>query len=646
MSSSPKWVFPYGNGEDVRGESGGDKESVSASPKKTFVREMIQNTVDARVDGEPFVTIEFVSFTTAPDDSLDFAGFRDEVHQIYGSIKSANASSRITYIEKMQKSLSTMLINWIRVSDHGTSGLFGVSRPKDLKENAWLAFTKGTGYTTKFGSQGGSKGIGKRSAFNMSEISTIFVSTRTKQNEVGYQGLAKLISRQKEEDYTSGNGYFGNEKLPVNKYRSFDPEYVRESNDLGTDIFIPFSKDSSEEFHDTIEETAIDSFMPTIMKLMSGGLEVRIEKRNVINESTLPNYIQRILANPNKCVARFISEEYRCLTSKNSKHFIKTIPDMGKLDLYIVTGSSGVSLEKIVVYRDPGIKVSTINSTCDVDYTGVLLITGDNLVKLLRSAENATHTKWDTTLVDDTSSEYSRKDVENAVELVTKFADECVDSISNTPKGARVSFAGVSGFFRDIDASEDEDAREKVGMPSSEARVSSKPLPKKRMRSKKNTIENDSGKVDQFIEATGEPNESGDETISPPEGHNTGTGGDPHEGEDQTGSPSDNITMKLVSLETSKKVLSYQGNGQYELMFELPISATNLYIKIQKVGAEGDNEVSRIEKASGALGTICYLESNFIRMRRAKRDRPYRISIKMDEKHNYAWEVEINGYQK
>ncbi len=637
-----KWVFPPAHHQSFGGESTGDIESMKADSGKTFIREMIQNSLDAKSDKSQKVEIVFSQFKTSRDDFPGRESFLDEAMQIEKALGSKSNDIKSNLVKTMIKDLDQLYIDWIRISDHGTTGLIGVSEPNRIEDNPWMSFTKGSGSSTKRGTQGGSKGIGKNSAFVKSSLRTLFVSTWTEKKECGFQGLSKLVSRQLENDYTSGFGFYGDQLLPEREYRSLDPKYSRDPSDCGTDIFIPCFR-ATENMEELIAQVAIDSFMPAIM---DGTLVVKVNNSCTINNLTLKKYIAKYAGE--KSIGKTIKAEYAVLTSKRPEVRIFEAPKGNKasMKLLIRVTKEGEPTNRVYIYRKPGIKVHTVSLDSDYACDGVLLITGPRDVALLRCLENATHTKWDISVVPEEGVGAIKKDdVRQAQRRTTDFINESLEKIQGVTKNGRVGFKGVEGFFRDLDADEKDDPVRKSGLPSALVRVSDKPVRKKRPSVKKNTIVMENGPVDYFEPADGEFSDIAPSFGSTPAGNNKGSGGDYHAGADiDSAKDGDDPMMRPIGMMEARKVLLKTRDG-YLLRFMLGISAIGLKIRIKKVGIDGTNESMPIISAT-CSGQECVLDEGAIKIDEVDRNTIYEIMIRSSEKHNYAWEVMINGYEK
>ncbi len=71
------WVFPSNNGGDVNGISNAGIETFQGTRLKSLAREICQNSLDAAVDANIPVLVEFKSFALETDELPDVVTLRD-----------------------------------------------------------------------------------------------------------------------------------------------------------------------------------------------------------------------------------------------------------------------------------------------------------------------------------------------------------------------------------------------------------------------------------------------------------------------------------------------------------------------------------------------------------------------------------------
>lgn len=362
------WRFPASGHGERKGISSGDSEAFRKSPIKSFAREILQNSIDARASDEEPTKVEFKLFEIR---TKNIPGYDELKAQIIRCKKFwAHKNDYVKEYENILEILNKEKMVCLRVSDFNTTGLIGVE--SDIqKQNKFLALTKGTGVSEKTGVvAGGSKGVGKNAAFLMSNINTVFYSTKANCDVNGNPGdfdgalgVAELVSGYVDDDensgnrdYTQGTGYFSadNYNSAIKNILEIDTSYSR-SNRFGTDIFILGFKEE-EEWENEIINSLLDSFMSTIVR---GELEVNVNNIE-INKETIEQiiYDDKIIYKANK--SNVISQ-YRLLNNKNEEVYAYDIDtEYGNCELYILPFNKDeeeLATHKCVMIRHPLMKI-------------------------------------------------------------------------------------------------------------------------------------------------------------------------------------------------------------------------------------------------------------------------------------------------
>jgi len=289
------WRFAPSNHGERTGLTSGDAETFKKNPFGNFGREIIQNSIDARYSDEEPVTVEFKLFNINPNDIPDIDGYKTAVRRCMDYWKSSQQNYYKEY-QKILEYLQRIQIECLRISDFNTTGLIGISRLNDSKNNNFLSLTRSTGVSNKGNDNaGGSKSVGKNAAFLLSKLSMIFYSTVTKDNEFGSVGVADLISGYCKDDvdnpnrdYTQGKGYYTKNEVnePINELYSIDNDFTRQQNEFGTDIYI-LGLNKENDWSIEILNSVLESFLVSIFK---GNLIIKIANKE-INRDTLLDII-------------------------------------------------------------------------------------------------------------------------------------------------------------------------------------------------------------------------------------------------------------------------------------------------------------------------------------------------------------------
>ena len=191
MTNNFKWQFPPRNGgvEYVQDPS---SAHFSDSPIPKLVREVIQNSLDARQSGlDAPIAVKFADIWLDRKD----IGAPQLYKHIVACLDKATAENHhkniVSAYEKARDTLRAPRVRCLRITDANTTGLSGGN---------WDALVTQEGSVRKpdTGAPGGSYGIGKNAALNVSDIMTVFYSTQYVNGREGrvekMQGKATLMA--------------------------------------------------------------------------------------------------------------------------------------------------------------------------------------------------------------------------------------------------------------------------------------------------------------------------------------------------------------------------------------------------------------------------------------------------------------------
>ena len=230
------WQFPSNDEGAEYGFVDAAAAHFRAAPMDHLVREMIQNAMDAKVDGldEPVR----VSFTETKISTHVIGGnsLRPHLASCLTSAKEKGQTEAATTYANALEALDQPTINCLCVVDSGTTGLVDAN---------WKALVIQEGVVHKNRpASGGSNGIGKNAVFNVSDLQTVMYSTRylarRKGREEKLQGKSRLATHT---EPTGGDeqlqhiGFYRTEARQPLRGREI-PDVFRLA-DTGTGVFIP-----------------------------------------------------------------------------------------------------------------------------------------------------------------------------------------------------------------------------------------------------------------------------------------------------------------------------------------------------------------------------------------------------------------------
>ena len=281
MSDKPSWHFPpRGRGLDVIQDSSSTHFRDDPIPK--LVREVLQNSLDANDRGllgpvEVEITERYVEGGTIGADALE-----EHLESCLERAKAEERKNVQAFYEKALQALQPEEIRCLQIVDSRTLG---------LKGRSWDALVFQEGSVEKSGNApGGSNGVGKNAVLNVSDLRTVFYSTRYIQPKEGrvekLQGKTTLMDHPNPRDKRENVQHVGFYSMPHCEpiLTTQIPDFFRLS-EVGTGVFVmgfnPRSKDWSKE----VTSAIIENFFYAVHHKK---LVVKIDGRNA--DSILVNH--------------------------------------------------------------------------------------------------------------------------------------------------------------------------------------------------------------------------------------------------------------------------------------------------------------------------------------------------------------------
>ena len=263
-----RWNFPKTNGgmDYVQDPS---SSHFNEAPISYLVREVIQNSLDARYDGiEEPVRVAF----TETYIKKALIGGNELVKHVRACRDRAEAEDRSAIAESYQKALAILdqpEIRCLKIEDTGTTG---------LRDKLWDSLVTQEGAVNKSGSTpGGAFGIGKNAVLNVSDLNTVFYSTRYIGRDNGskgrvrgridkLQGKSTLMAHPDPNDPAEKLQHIGfyidEDGEPLTGVRNM-PKVFR-LGDTGTGVFIMGFNPRSDNWMTEIARAAADNYFYAI----------------------------------------------------------------------------------------------------------------------------------------------------------------------------------------------------------------------------------------------------------------------------------------------------------------------------------------------------------------------------------------------
>lgn len=419
------WHFPSTDGGDDDGINDAGLEQFEGNREKTVARECIQNSLDARDNNSEPVRVEFDVFSI---DSYLIPGAQDLGLAMEKAKEYAAGHAKVEKMyDEALESLRKPKMQVLRVGDYNTTGLTG----GDTRENAggWYYLVRSNGSSSKTADGGGSFGIGKSAPFAASSIRTVFYSTMTEDGGVAFQGKTRISSFMDESgDIHRGIGQYGREKeRGVSSIRNREeiPD-IFERREQGTDVFV-IGYRISDDWKKRIIEAVVESFYVAVAE---NTLEVVVKDTEsepiVINAQSLAGIVERFVTDED------VRLYYNTFVDENHRYFSEKIFGLGQVEMYVRLGEGRKHVQGM---RKTLMKVHEFNRlrTLNEEFTGIVIVRGDEGNNLLRNLEPPSHDEWDKERGDKRSQNALKRLREWVVGNLRQIASEKLNEIEEIP---------------------------------------------------------------------------------------------------------------------------------------------------------------------------------------------------------------------
>lgn len=468
-----KWYFDIQTGED-QGPGDALGQNFKGEPYAALVRESIQNSLDVPIEnGQPVKVV--YSFGEIDSDNLKgFFGLKDHIK---GCVDFWNAKQDI--VDMYQRKLNYFedglfqSMPYLKVSDYNTLGMdyeFGNNNCP------FYAFVRASKISVKGGRyQGGTYGFGKAAYFQLSPINTLFVSTRTPDGKVFFEGKSALCTHLYQGEKKTSVGFFDNKegKRPIDDQYEIPDIFRRDEDESGTDFYIlGFKPQKMEDAVQKMTHEVLRSFHPAVE---AGMLEVEIQAPIgdiSITKENIEDYMIQEFPEEQDTSGQFRTLNprpyYDALIHKGEGKGYDVIEGekehLGKIKMYIKKVPGAV--DKIVYMRRPRMIVYAQKSQSSLGFYGVFVCDDERGDNLLSKLENSSHSKWSRDFYrDDITSECIQEGVD-AINELKEFVAECITKIAGDNPNNELSIAGLDDLLYIPDSLiEDENKPTVLGQP-------------------------------------------------------------------------------------------------------------------------------------------------------------------------------------
>lgn len=228
-SEHMKLLFPYNQAGKPQGLNNGGVETFMGSPYSSMARELGQNSIDARSNDHDPVIMHFKRLELPVSEIPNLDDFKRLTEICLATSIERKNPKEEAFFTNAKAILNQQIISVLEVSDFNTKG---------ASQRGFEALT-GEGETEKDDiDSGGSYGIGKSAGFAVSDLRTVFYSTRHAQGD-RIQGIT-LFRSHKDKTYPNNEnrlakGYWGTNYQPIRNLSEV-PAWMRREK-TGTSVF-------------------------------------------------------------------------------------------------------------------------------------------------------------------------------------------------------------------------------------------------------------------------------------------------------------------------------------------------------------------------------------------------------------------------
>ncbi|HLN94938.1 MAG TPA: hypothetical protein VK183_04820 [Flavobacterium sp.] len=451
MEKDCKWHFgPEGGREN--GPNDPVDEKFKGQPYYSIVREAIQNSLDACVDNNSPVKVEFSFFQLSRKDYPGLFTIEHHIKQCQEYYPNNDNAERLfkdmlQYLNGNEEGKKRVNLSCLRISDYNTTGM---DYKEGSTESPFYAFLRAGGVSAKSQGSGGSFGFGKGAYYTLSPIKTIVVSTRTFTGEVFFEGSTILTTHKGEEgEILTAFGYYDNNDGRPTMNENDIPE-IFQRQESGTDVNIIGLWDESKR-KTLMIKSVLNNFWLAIhdAKLIVKVDDVTIDRSNI--EQIIDDYfsVDGFESGPASEIESWNPKSYLkavkySRTSDRFQMFEHTLETIGKVKLYFYL-ERGLA-NRTSFFRKPRMVVFKRTSRKLNGYSAVFICDNEEGNEILRLMENPAHNEWDENNSPKEAGQTNRL-AKKAKREIAEFVNDCLDRLSKIKTSKKMAFLGLEEYL-------------------------------------------------------------------------------------------------------------------------------------------------------------------------------------------------------
>ncbi len=615
------WRFPPSNGGVEQGINDGGIATFKGSELySNLAREICQNSLDAKAEGERTVVVDFTLRSFKKKDYPELKSIEDIIDrcEYYWEFKADDKMK--AFIAESRQKLSADTIDCLLISDHNTKGLSG-ARVDIRQPSVWRALTHSDGVTQKGAGSAGSYGIGKSAPFACSSFRTVFYNSYSIKDKLkAFQGVSRLVSHFDENNKpTQGVGYYQNydeskeEGLPIFEEDEclFRDAFSRD--DYGTDVIITGFK-KSETWEEDIEKAIICNFFVAIHNedLIVNIGDLSLTKDNL--KDRIDYYANKEAGTKENRVS-IIFELYNALTL--GKEIKGSIMEDEDVSLFILMDDN--YSKTIAEMRSTGMVIRTRKKNILARYSAVMIVHDGNLNQLLKDIEPPQHNEWDPGIIEDEEKKKNAKKYRN--ELIRWTNDTIVEECQiDLPD--EMDLDGISQYlpFDEDDMSLGANGNETPSLNSEST-----------LGEKKTTTPNVRKKSLSATQVQGRKNDDMDPHNSNSGGSKGGSGGvEVQNGDDTVTSVSAGGKSVNVPKIEKQRVMKAPSPSTYRVTLSLEEDCESVHLALSSIGDDKKKEKIKIISYKTKAGKDIVTNSNSIEVGKLKANTVYEYFLVLE----------------
>lgn len=424
--SKKKWIF-WKDNSPRKNLSVSSSMLAGAVEVYTLIRELIQNSRDARISEESPDPVELVIEKGAVNRSeiYDVLCLDDLREHIQGTLDFAGDGINAKRVGPKSRGQLDLLkqssIAYFKFSDYNTKGMAGVSGYDSSKALWKLLFEEGT--SSKDDASAGGVGVGKNATFPFSSLSTVIYVTKTDEG-YGLAGSTRLASSQvggqtyeKDGNLVSydcnlsdilDNREFGSIKPLAQEDVCNGPDSIFYRERVGSDVIILGTEGSRLETPDWAESIAVHAIKNFFIAFRRNKISLTIKTDGgpdiCITGNSMLDVLQEILSKEDlspdledeakKSV--LLIKTFDGASEGNQDIVLKHTDDLaiGPVSLYM-NRTSDANEKAFYLYRSFGMKTIRKSVKSQKPVIGVVVVESKKGSDYLLAAEAGNHTEYD-----------------------------------------------------------------------------------------------------------------------------------------------------------------------------------------------------------------------------------------------------------